>query len=174
MSKFMMLGGDGFPTAFYSDDVHGARERPVYGDAPEPSEDNPFPARPVIGSEVNPDCAIPASAVEISDEQWDEFISNNGRRKWVDGQIVEYEPPVLPPVIPQSASRLGLIRAFKEQGVWVNVKAMIAADVDVQEEWDAATEIRRSDPITQGMIAVLHLTDAQVDALLIRANELVA
>lgn len=93
---------------------------------------------------------------------------------WLDAGGVPdpYVEPAL--VVPSSTSKLGLIRAFKEQGAWASVKAMIAADDDVQEEWDAATEIRRADPITQGMIAAMHLTDEQVDALLIRANELVA
>lgn len=36
---------------------------------------------------------IPADAVEISEEQWREFINNPGLRKWVDGEVVEYMPP---------------------------------------------------------------------------------
>lgn len=76
--------------------------------------------------------------------------------------------------VPISASKLGLIRVFKEQGIWSSVKSLIAADQDVQEEWDAAIEIRRADPITQGMIAAMQLSDEQVDALLVRAAELVA
>ena len=37
--------------------------------------------------------AIPSEAIEISDEQWQEFINNSGRRKWLNGQVVEYTPP---------------------------------------------------------------------------------
>lgn len=37
--------------------------------------------------------AIPSEAIEISDEQWREFINNSGRRKWLNGQVVEYTPP---------------------------------------------------------------------------------
>ena len=54
------------------------------------------------------------------------------------------------------------------------MKAAIAADAGVQEEWDLATEIRRTDPLTQGMITTLQLTSTQVDALLVRSAELVA
>ncbi|MGK9039234.1 hypothetical protein KXS05_02600 [Rhizobium sp. SA279] len=35
---------------------------------------------------------IPSEAIEISDGQWLEFISNTGLRKWVDGNVVEYTP----------------------------------------------------------------------------------
>ena len=85
------------------------------------------------------------------------------------------QPYVSPaPAVPSSASKLGLKRALVEQGRWDMVKAAIAADADRQEEWDLATEIRRSDPITRGVIALLNLSADQVDALLIRATALVA
>ena len=93
MTKYATFDSDGFPTAFYSEDIHGDRERPVYGDAPEPSEDNPQPERPIVGYEPNPNCLIPADAIEITDEQWREFLANPGRRKWDDGEVVEYDPP---------------------------------------------------------------------------------
>lgn len=35
---------------------------------------------------------IPADAVEITDAQWEEFITHMGLRKWVDGNVVEYAP----------------------------------------------------------------------------------
>jgi hypothetical protein len=44
----------------------------------------------------------------------------------------------------------------------------------MQEDWEAAQEIRRTDPLTQAMIMRLSLTEPQVDALMIRAAELVA
>ncbi|GEM_PF-987522 len=36
---------------------------------------------------------FPEDAVEISNEQWLEFINNSGVRRWVDGEVVEYVPP---------------------------------------------------------------------------------
>ena len=83
-----------------------------------------------------------------------------------------YVPPPLP--VPTSASKLGLKRALAEIGLWDQVKAAIAADPDAQEEWDLAVEIRRTDPLVQMMIDAMGLTPEQVDAILIRANELVA
>ncbi|WP_338821449.1 hypothetical protein [Bradyrhizobium septentrionale] len=81
--------------------------------------------------------------------------------------------PLPPPPPPDSCTKLGLKRAFDELGNWATVKAEIAADAAVQEEWDLATEIRRADPLVQHMIAVVDLSDEQVDQLLIRANALV-
>lgn len=38
----------------------------------------------------------PAEAIEITNEQWLDFINNSGQRKWVDGEVVEYTPPPSP------------------------------------------------------------------------------
>ncbi len=42
---------------------------------------------------------IPAEAIQIEDGQWQDFIDNNGRRKWADGVVVAYEPPPHVPTI---------------------------------------------------------------------------
>ncbi len=36
---------------------------------------------------------IPLEAIEITDENWLEFINNAGRRRWDGGKVVEYTPP---------------------------------------------------------------------------------
>ncbi|GEP00622.1 hypothetical protein [Methylobacterium haplocladii] len=98
-----------------------------------------------------------------------------------DGFAAPPPPPVVV-VVPTSASKLGLKRALAETGElavfpepeWPAVKAALASNPDLQEDWDLATEIRRVDPLTQAMIAARSYSPAQVDALLIRANELVA
>ncbi len=41
---------------------------------------------------------IPAEAVEISDAQWAEFIDNVGHRKWMDGEVVAYDPASEPTI----------------------------------------------------------------------------
>lgn len=81
-------------------------------------------------------------------------------------------PPVV--IVPSSASKLGLRRVFVERGTWDHVKALIASSPDTQEEWDLATEIKRTDPLVQGLILALSLQPADVDAILIRAKELIA
>jgi hypothetical protein len=95
MTKFALFDEHGFPSAFYAEDVHGLRKLPVYGEALEPTDENPFPEPPVIGEKHNPDCLIPAEAIEITDVQWSEFLENQGLRKWENGGVVLYEPPVV-------------------------------------------------------------------------------
>ncbi|MDL2202012.1 hypothetical protein QQF51_04925 [Brucella intermedia] len=36
---------------------------------------------------------IPKNAVEITESQWNEFLNNQGARRWDCGQVVEYTPP---------------------------------------------------------------------------------
>lgn len=43
------------------------------------------------------DCSfIPNDTVVITEEQWQEFLKNQGLRKWVAGEVVEYTPPEPP------------------------------------------------------------------------------
>ena len=114
----------------------------------------------------------PSDAIEISESDWHSAFAAPGRCRWIDGRLTVDPEPALSGGVPVSASKLGLKRALAQQGAWTAVKAAIAADPELQEDWDLATEIRRADPLTQAMIAKLGLTDAQVDALLIRAADL--
>lgn len=92
--------------------------------------------------------------------------------EWVEDGGVADPAPTSDVIVSSSASRLGLVRFFKEQGTWDYVKALIASDPDTQEEWDVAIEIKRTDPLVQKMITAMSLSESDVDALLIRANEL--
>ncbi|MFF9549425.1 hypothetical protein [Methylobacterium fujisawaense] len=88
--------------------------------------------------------------------------------------------PVLPPAPPPSScSKLGLKRAFTEKGLWETVRFMISQDPDMQEDWDLAVELRITDPIVKKAVfglaqAGIPLSDADVQNLVTRANELVA
>lgn len=109
--------------------------------------------------------SIPA---DPANRDWQEYLD------WLaEGGVPDaYVAPAQ--VVPASASKLGIKRALAEVGLWEQAKAAIAGDPDAQEEWDLAIEIRRTDPLTQALIDVMALTPEQVDAILIRANELVA
>ncbi|WP_206044364.1 hypothetical protein [Brucella cytisi] len=98
MKQYAKFNEDGFPVAFYSEGLLGLREVPVFGEAPEPTEENPFPAAPVIGYQRNPNCIIPDDAIAITDEQHAEFVEFSGLRRWENGDVVEYMPPVADPV----------------------------------------------------------------------------
>ncbi|WP_025199132.1 hypothetical protein [Brucella sp. BO2] len=72
MTKFAIFDEQGLPKAFYSEDVHG--------------------------HQGTPGCLIPDDAIEISDEQWMDFIENHGARRWENGSVVEYTPPNVPSI----------------------------------------------------------------------------
>jgi|UPI0004B6F11D hypothetical protein len=57
---------------------------------------------------------IPADAVAITDEQWNEFVRNHGRRRWVDGQIEPYEPPAL------DETDLSNVLFHPRAGIWLD------------------------------------------------------
>ncbi len=97
MSIYARFTEDGLPLGFYLSDVFGEKTRPVYGEVPEPTEENPDPQAPIIGKEPNPDCRIPSEAVEITTEQWNDFLDNQGSRRWDNGEVVEYTPPAPEP-----------------------------------------------------------------------------
>jgi hypothetical protein len=78
-------------------------------------------------------------------------------------------PPV---IVPTTASKLGLKRALTETSQWLTVKAWLAADEDRQDDWDLAVSLSRTDPLIQGMIALLSLTSAQADSIFVRAKAL--
>lgn len=86
------------------------------------------------------------------------------------------------PVSLGSATKLGLKRALAETGdkavfsspQWEAVKALLAKDEDLQEDWNLAIEVKASDPVVQGAVKALKWKVAQVNALIVRANELVA
>lgn len=107
---------------------------------------------------------------------------------WIVGKDGSYSAPDHPaatpgdPVIPGSATKLGLKRALAETGdkavftspQWQAVKDLLAGDADLQEDWDLAIEVKASDPVVQGAVKALKWKAAQVNALIVRANELVA
>lgn len=149
MTKFALFDEDGFPVAFYASDIHGARTRPIYGEPPEPTEEEPRPIRPVIGEEPNPDCLIPAEAIEITDEQWLDMVQHPGQRRWQDGEVVEYvpEPPALDIVKSRlkaqldadaEAVRLQFITAGAGQAMTYQQKAAEAAACLADPDPDAA------------------------------------
>ncbi|SDJ19129.1 hypothetical protein SAMN05428983_0562 [Agrobacterium fabrum] len=114
---------------------------------------------------------IPPDAIEITDKQWLELINNQGMRRFIDGQVVEYTPPVEPvppPPITKRQLRLTLVR----NGISLaSVDAAIAsmpdglAKEEAQIEWADASSFNRNHPTLLLIAAALGLTEAQVDAM---------
>lgn len=59
--------------------------------------------------------AIPSAAVPVTDQQWVEFLENQGRRKWVNGEVVEYTPPAQPSP-PRAVTPVQFIRTLRDLG----------------------------------------------------------
>lgn len=90
MSKFVVLDAEGRPTAFYSEDLHGPREIAQQTKAEEKDAEGKVTAAAEFAQVANPATKIPAAAVPITDDQYDELMHNGGSLKGlVDGQVVD-------------------------------------------------------------------------------------
>ncbi|UXT99928.1 hypothetical protein [Agrobacterium tumefaciens] len=56
--------------------------------------DDGFPAA-FFSREIHGE-GIPSDAVEITESDWQELIANTGRRRWVNGAVAVYSPPIVP------------------------------------------------------------------------------
>jgi hypothetical protein len=156
MTKYAVISEDGLMSSFYSEDVHGARMRPVYGPLPDATEDNPNPVAPVIGEEPNPVCKIPSDAIEITDEQWLDLINNRFTRKWDGQNYVVYDPPTPEPIIPDRVSRRQFRRKLFDDGSLGPVEAWIAQqDIGTQMCYADAQSFVRTDEMMQRGFAAL-------------------
>lgn len=63
--------------------------------------------------------AIPKDAVKITDNQWQEFIDNQGKRKWDGKKVVSHEP-----VTPQSVIDEQRILEIKESLKNIDLKSI--------------------------------------------------
>lgn len=80
----------------------------------------------------------------------------------------EKEKPVVPSSITPRQARLYLLQT----GMLEQVEVLVAENKAFQIEWEYATEVERSNPLTQGMIAGLGLTEAQADVMFLEASKL--
>jgi hypothetical protein len=97
MAVFATIDENGFPTGFYSEDVHGLRKLPIFGPKPDVTEEETNPVAPVVGEKDNPDCQIPVWAIEITNEQYTDLVTNQPFRKWDGSKVVEHTPPTPEP-----------------------------------------------------------------------------
>lgn len=112
--------------------------------------------------------------LELTDYTGSDPQSDLGQMRYDEATntIAPFPPPEL--IVPSSATKLGLYRAFKEIGIWDQVWMMINGDPETLMEWNLALEVKVTDSIVQKLIVAMELDDASRDAILIRARELVA
>ncbi|MEB2845940.1 hypothetical protein [Endobacterium cereale] len=120
--------------------------------------------------------AIPAVATEISDDQWAEFLEHPGSRRWLNGGVVEHEPPALEPLLPAPLTARQLRLGLVTNGIMLDhVESTIAAIDDQQArdiakiEWEYASQFERSHPLIAQVGAALGLTDKAIDEMWIAA-----
>lgn len=96
---------------------------------------------------------------------------------WVwDGETFT-DPPPTPAVVPQQVTMRQARLALLGAGLLAGVDAAIAgltepAKSAAQIEWEYAAVVQRSSGLVPAMASALGLTDPQIDALFIAANQL--
>jgi len=125
-------------------------------------------APPADGEDRNP--IIPADAIKITEAQFDELFNNPQTRKWQNGKVVPYDPPVTPPPPPDRVTSRQFKLQLLEDGLLADVEAWIATqDQATQIVWDCAGTFVRTDDMMQDGFAAMGFTDAQVDEFMLKA-----
>lgn len=136
-------------------------------------DENGFPAKffPDVIEYKN----IPDNAVEITEEQWREFIDHAGQRKWENGEVVTYTPPPPDPVFPPLSARqfwqAALAIGVKEEDLIADIankdSPFYIADYEKREsaliDISKATSFSRDFPLLKTMAEVNKIPDEQLD-----------
>lgn len=165
--KFAHFDGDGFPLGFYALDIHGPLN---------------------IDGVRNP--AYPSGVVEITDEVWTEFLSNQGRRRWNGKAIEIYTPPEVVR-IPEQISRRQFFEALANLGEITEDEAFAALSGQIPEAFlplinslptdqrfsarmmlAGASTFERNHPVVQAIGASPEWGAQKVDALWLAASRL--
>ncbi|EIM25762.1 hypothetical protein [Microvirga lotononidis] len=117
---------------------------------------------------------IPDAAIQITDEQWLEFISNGGFRRWENGGVVPYSPPTPEPPFPSVVTAAQAKIALFNGGLLDQVKAVVAAHpYEIVRIWFAdANNWERGNPYVQALGVEIGLTDEQMDELFVQASKI--
>lgn len=118
---------------------------------------------------------MPNGVIKLTDAQWQEFIDNNGLRKWHGGEVQACTPPETLAPIPQAISRFQARAALLAADLLSDVEAAVAAaDPFSQLAWAEAQEWRRDSPTLDALAKGIGLTDAEIDDLFIQATAITA
>lgn len=120
----------------------------------------------------------PSDAVQISHKLHDQLLKGQSAGKHIvagaDGVPELQEPEVQDEAellaarrAQMVASKLQAKKALEAAGRWAEVKAALATDADLQEDWDLAYELRRTSPLVTAFASALSpvITDEELDAL---------
>lgn len=96
--------------------------------------------------------AIPAEAIPITDEQWRDLIENQGRRRWVNGGIVHYEPPP-PPAAPVRVYKAPMFRKMTDAEYETYLQIRASFPPRLQAIFDAAEYLSSDDEFWPALVA---------------------
>lgn len=101
--------------------------------------------------------------------------TNGGGDDYIAKGFTEYPDaaslPVMPEPVPESITKLQLKYALGAD--WPTVKAAIAANPDLQEDWDLTSEVHRDSPLVNGTAQALGYTPQQIDDIFRAAAKVV-
>ena len=76
----------------------------------------------------------------------------------------------LPGVTDSQITKLQVKKQAQAMGIWEALKAAIAADADLNEDWELTNGVAKDHPAVLLMAAALNMTSADVDAFFAAAN----
>ncbi len=118
----------------------------------------------------------------VNTESWDElpeetddylFVVQAGAGiDWslVDGVLVPPpSPPPPPPTVPAKVHKYWLVEELLAQGKMASLRAILNANDEARERWEASNEVYRSNPLVDWFAALQEMTSADMDGLFIAA-----
>lgn len=129
---------------------------------------------------IHPAASIPSWAITITENQWMDFLLNQGERRWVSGEVVPYEPPAPEQVVPTEVTRTQGLLALLELPTPIT-EAQILAAIDGIEDLIERERARillnnphwkRADPFIAQIGAAFGLDGAAIDTLFQQAATL--
>lgn len=96
--------------------------------------------------------AIPGDAIEITQAQFDELYEFQGFRKWVNGSIVVYAPPIGTPEPRLVLKRVIVDRLFAAGKLDAARAALDARPLYVRERWNVRDSVYATDPDTIALL----------------------
>ena len=75
-------------------------------------------------------------------------------------------------LVPQTITKLQAMKQLKVIDKWNTLKAILASDEDVNDEWVVSDNLNRTYPLVLGMAQALGISDEELDTLFIEASKL--
>jgi hypothetical protein len=115
--------------------------------------------------------SVPASAIEITEDQWKLLAGNPAGWRFQGGEVVSYTPP---PSVPTQISRAQGKIQLKRAGIWPKVLELASHDTSGEiDVWiNDATYWSRSSQFVAQMASALNLSEEKVDYLFVEAAKI--